>query len=123
MSRDFTGKWVFLSGPMTGKPGWNRAAFAEAYDRCKELGAVLVYDPCMWIPREGQEEQPHVSYMLATLHELTSHWFYPTDQSREARYGAIVMLPGWTDSEGACAERDVALACGIDVVMWEEVAP
>ena len=123
MSYDFGGKLVFLSGPMTGKPGWNREAFADAEAWCRDHGAIEVYNPARLSPEAGERVHPHERYMTRTLHELTKFaprlddvddWFRPL-------YDAVVMLPGWMDSDGACVERNVALACGIDVVMYEEV--
>lgn len=109
----FDGKRVFLSGPMTGLPDWNRTAFQAAENAAYEAGAELVFNPCFYAPIRRADALPHESYMALTLHALTRL----DDAERfRMRYDAIAMLPGWERSEGAKVERAVAEACGIEVV-------
>lgn len=112
---DFQGKTVFLSGPMTGKLDFNRAAFAQAESRLMELGAAAVFNPAKDAPAEG-DEKPHAHYMLDTLHRLTQHG--KVDGFNRPRFDVLVALPGWSQSAGARIEVDVAFSCGIEVVTW-----
>ena len=113
---DFKGKRVFLSGPMTGLPDWNRDAFDRAEDELLELGAAYVFNPACKAPRQGEHEMPHKWYMMRTLYELTS--YIPVTGA--PFYHVIAMLPGWEGSYGAGVERIVAEAIGLDVVELEK---
>lgn len=113
---DFSGKRVFLSGPMTGLPGFNRKAFMEAEGRLYAAGAADVYNPARLVDMDDVGGTPHERYMARTLHELTSHnwtasggWFTPY-------YDCVALLPGWESSDGALAEIAVAQAVGIRTV-------
>lgn len=112
---DFTGKTVFLSGPMTGRRDWNRAAFAQAESRLMELGAAAVFNPAKDAPH-GATDLPHSHFMLDTLHRLTQHG--KVDVCNRPRFDVLVALPGWSQSAGARTEVDVAFSCGIEVVTW-----
>lgn len=122
MSYDMDGLRVFLSGPMTGREGWNKPAFDAAEEWCREHGAKEVYNPATLVPKEGERVHPHERYMTRTLHELTKFgptledvedWFHPL-------YDVLVLLDGWWASDGASRERTVAMSCGIDVIELEE---
>lgn len=125
------GKNVFLSGPMSPSSGvenWNVDAFALAHNKVKEAGAKEVYDPAVEYLTKGSSKDSHQECMRRTLHELTmstgtlmaDNVKYGTDKRF---YDAIVMLPGWESSLGARTELDVAIACGIEVVMLQDVEP
>lgn len=50
MTKQFEGRRVFLSGPMTNVVFNNAPAFAKAHARLKELGATAIYDPALnWL--------------------------------------------------------------------------
>ena len=118
MSYNYKGKRVFISGPMTGKPDWNRAEFQRAERELWELGADLVFSPASIAPQEGQPVLPHEFYMAKTLNRLTTLRYggFPDLPF----YDVIVMLDGWWGSAGATVERAVAEAIGLDVVEWDE---
>ena len=118
MSYDFTGKRVYLSGPMSGKPDWNKPAFDAAERALRDMGAVDVYNPAAFVPADGEAFHPHESYMLTKLHELTKHYYAGYKRPAVPYYDAIVMLPRWYGSKGASVEYGVAVACGIDVVYY-----
>lgn len=106
---DFTGKNVYLSGPMSGIEDWNAPAFRAARDAAYSMGARCVYDPTDIIGAYGTHEE----YMRADLHALT----------RAADpFDALVMLDGWERSAGATAEVAVARACGIETVNASELS-
>lgn len=106
------GKKVFLSGPMSGLPHYNVAAFAEAHAVMVEHGAFNVYDPAIAY-LQSCETHTHEYWMRECIRELTSDYPY---------YDVLVSLPGWQDSEGAKTERMVAMACGIKCVDLSEIA-
>ena len=121
MDYDFNGKRVFLSGPMTSKPDWNREAFAQAEERCYELGAKHVFNPALTAPEDGEPTAAHEQYMNATLHELTRWWRRGHIIQSRPFYDVLVMLPGWGTSKGANREYDVAESIGVPIVFAEEV--
>ena len=113
------GRHVYLSGPMTGIEGWNRAAFDDAEKRLRSLGAQEPYNPANFIGRF--ESLSHAVCMYRSLVELVDEeWStepgYPTPW-----YDLLVSLPGWEQSAGARLEREVAVACGIEVCYLDEV--
>lgn len=104
-------KTVFLSGPMTGKEHYNVSEFGRAHAICKEHGARFVYNPAwMWLIEHDSQGKRYEDYMLKCLHELTR------DFMKANYYDCLVLLPGWSNSPGARAEYDVAVACGIPVI-------
>lgn len=126
---DVSGKRVFLSGPMSGHPNLNVGAFVEAHAMLKEAGAAEVYDPAVeYLTQTGTaDEHDHAWYMTQCIGELVRHaqarvtagiGFDPINRKP---YDLLVSLPGWWDSEGACTERSVAEACGIECVDLAEV--
>ena len=106
------GKRVFLSGPITGMPDGNRAAFDEAERLLRRAGARHVYNPCKALAHGAEAGHPHSWFMLRTLGELTSP---VAAEGTGAFYDMAVMLDGWRASEGASLEHEVARACGIPV--------
>lgn len=124
------GKNVFLSGPMTGIECNNITEFIRAHEILNGLGVRFVYDPaCEWakeIDSGSSEPKSHEHYMRKCLHELTRGGYIPeradfSNVEQPTYYDAIVMLDGWEKSRGSSIEFDVALACGIEVIEWEEI--
>jgi nucleoside 2-deoxyribosyltransferase len=119
----FEGKRVYLSGPMSafGAEGdWNRESFDDAEEFCLRNGANGVYNPGNLAPFAGEEPLRNEQYMVRCINELSKNdwkcgeWFVPY-------YDIILMLPGFEDSDGAMVELAVAEACGIEVVVLEEM--
>jgi len=112
------GREYFISGPMSGIDGWNKAAFDACEARIKELsqGGAYVLNPASDTPAEISSERPHTYYMFHTLHELV-RMCYSDDTPM---FDAVVLLPGWEKSYGAVMEAMVAHECGIDLVLWDE---
>lgn len=131
MPMDVTGKRIFLSGPMTGCPNLNVAAFADAHAILKEAGAEEIYDPAVeyLMQREKADGHSHEWYMTKCVAELVRHAIpkgvnplaIGTPCAINPKYDLLVSLPGWWDSSGACIERSVADACGIECVELSEV--
>lgn len=90
---------VYLSGPMTGKPGFNYAAFNELAADLRERGYVVLN------PAEnfgGATDRPREDYMRLDLAHVLE-----ADE--------VIVLDGWEQSRGATLEVKVALECGIPV--------
>lgn len=105
---DVSGLNVYLSGPMTGQADWNVHAFNLAEECLLDSDAAWVFNPARSALRDN--ERGHAHYMTKDLHELTYH------HDGNAFFHGIAMLPGWEDSEGARLEREVAIACGMEVI-------
>lgn len=118
MGYNCKGKRVFISGPMTGRPDWNRAEFDRVERELRELGAADIFSPASIAPPMGCDAMPHSYYMARTLNVLTRL----DGASVPARpyYDAVALLDGWWQSDGARVERAVAEAMGIDIVEWDE---
>jgi len=89
---------VYISGPITGKPGLNKQAFFDARDLIQKTGHIWVcpHNICAHIPNDA----PWIEYMKVCLAELT-------------KCDYIFMLPGWIWSRGARIEWVVAKLLGI----------
>ena len=106
------GKNVFLSGPMTGLPHWNRKAFMRADKLIKTFDAAYIYNPAKHI--KELEGFSHGMCMRVSLQNLCS-------LKNPLVYDVLVSLPGWENSVGARIEREVAKACGMEVCNIEDV--
>ena len=88
---------VYISGPMTGIPEFNRPEFDRAADRVRAAGHEPVL-PAPYVDGKSYEE-----YLRDDIRMLLD-------------CDGIYMLPGWQESKGAKIEHMIALACGIDEV-------
>ena len=91
---------AYLSGPMTGLPGQNYAAFQAAAERLRAQG-VQVISPHEIIP-PGAGPWSWAQHMRVDLAALLT-------------CDVIVMLPGWETSRGAQLEKAVAEAIAMPV--------
>lgn len=113
------GRRVYLSGPMTGIEGLNRAAFDDAEKRLRELGAQERYNPANFI--ESFESLSHAACMCRSLVELVDEAWSTEPGYPAPWYDLLVSLPGWEQSAGARLEREVAEAIGMEVCELDEV--
>ena len=91
---------AYISGPMTGLPGQNYAAFEAAADRLRAQGVQVISPHEITPPGAGPWSwAQHMRVDLAAL--LTAD--------------VIVLLPGWETSRGAQLEKTVADALGLVV--------
>ena len=119
MSYNYKGKRVFISGPMTGRPDWNRAEFDRAERELREMGAMRVFNPAFLAPGPGSVAKEHEFYMAKTLNALTRLDY--TQGLATPYYDVLALLDGWEDSAGARIEAAVATAIGLDVVEFDEL--
>ena len=106
---------LYISGPVTGRPYDNEAAFREAQTRLfgAGYGALIPHD--LVLP-----EDPRETAMLLRIHDLTALDKDSGCMSISPLYDGLALLPGWGQSEGAKLEKAVAEACGIPVKTVDE---
>lgn len=103
---------VYLSGPMSGHPEFNRPRF-EAAARALELKGLKVLIPHD-IPAIDHDGACPDSYATGEAHSNACH--LRQDLIVMLRdCGHVVVLPGWEASVGARLEVSVAAACGMRV--------
>ena len=92
------GKKVYLSGPITGIKNY-KGLFLFAEELVRMCDAARIFNPASQITDSlGYEDA--MKRCVAAL----------------AEYDTIMLLPGWHTSKGARLERDVALACGMNII-------
>lgn len=96
---------IYLSGPMTGLPEFNYPTFHRVTEQLRKSGH-RVYNPAEF-PHDGDPKHFPIRKAFAS---------YCNFICLEA--DTIVMLPGWENSKGALAERQLALNCGIAIIEW-----
>ena len=97
---------VYLSGPMTGKPDFNRADFAEATTRLRDLGFEVVNPHELREPvlKPNDPDYNWRQYLARDISLLIT-----------GNFDGVVVLPGWKDSRGAVLELHVAQYIGLKV--------
>lgn len=94
---------VYVAGPMTGLPEYNRPAFfAEA--QALQLAGCAVLNPAT-LP-DGMEQHEYMQICVAMVQVADE----------------LVMLPGWERSSGAVAEHALAVKLGKRITMRQGVA-
>lgn len=88
---------IYVCGPMTGYPEFNYPAFRAEAGRLRTLG-FYVQDPS-----DNPEQKDWAGYLRVALAQMM-------------RCDAVALLPGWSESRGACLEVYVAKALGMPVV-------
>ena len=91
---------VYISGPMTGYPGCNFAAFNDAAKRLADAGWQVLNPADNF---GGRMDLPREAYLRLDLAML-------------AQSDAVAMLPGWERSRGAKLEYTVARELGCAVI-------
>lgn len=93
--------YIYVSGPITGRPDRNLDAFQEAQRSLVDAGHTAIIPHQIVVPSATHEQA-----MRACINELT--W-----RLGGFSYDGVALLPGWEQSEGARLEKAVAEACGI----------
>lgn len=99
---DIEGKVVYLSGPMTGYPDHNYAAFEEARTTLRSLGLTVVC-PAEAGVVEGWSWEQYLKRDLKMMLDCE----------------ALVVLPEWEKSRGARLEATVAWQLNMPVAEYE----
>lgn len=91
---------------MSGLPDFNYPSFRAAETKLRQQG----FEPVNPVNNGLPAEAPWQQHMRADIALLVT-------------CEAIVMLPGWRQSRGACLEHHIAKRLGMDVIHWptEEV--
>jgi len=82
---------IYISGPITGKPDYNKHRFNEVEDWLRSIG----HDPV----------NPQT---LTTGYSETWEYYMRIDLKAMLDCDAIIMLEGWQESRGAKLEHDLA---------------
>lgn len=93
---------AYISGPMTGLPGFNYAAFNQAAKDLREKGFEVL--------------NPAENFGGATNHPEGRKAFMRLDMQHVLEAEIIFVLPGWNASPGARLEVAVARELGLDVL-------
>lgn len=99
---------IYLSGPMSGLPGHNYEAFAEAAHWLRQHFCENVVSPHELIP------QP-CDGCFDKSKEHSWHEHMRADIACLLRCDTIVLLPGWPSSRGARLELTIAMELGFKV--------
>lgn len=92
---------IYLSGPMTGLPAFNKPAFKAAAEALRDQGHDVVNPADFDLPGATWAE-----YMRQDIAALVT-------------CDAIYLLPGWEHSKGARLEQHIADQLGMRVVELE----
>lgn len=96
---------VYLAGPMTGLPDWNRPAFNAATEVLEGSGLTVI-NPARVQLAETATWQDYMRYGLRGVSQAD----------------VIVVLPGWRQSRGAQAEVAAARSIGLPVFEYDALA-
>lgn len=105
------GRNVYLSGPITGVKGY-RCPFVFMEKVLHKVSDGMVFNPAT----EILSNTPYEAAMATCLQALSLRVRDGEDEPYYPMYGVMILLPGWTKSQGAQIENRVAEACGIEVV-------
>ena len=108
---------IYLAGPMTSRPDWNRPAFRTVATTLDSLGAIVINphdlhpEPPPWHPNVRQD--PGFAAMWRR--------YLREDLAQLLRCDLVIALPGWREeSDGARLEVTVAHLLGIQVQTWPD---
>lgn len=98
----------YLAGPMAGYPEHNFPAFSEAANVLRLCGFDIVsaHEINHGETPETRGSKSHAEYMKADLKVLLE-------------CDGIILLEGWPRSKGAMIEFNTAVACGMDVLLYD----
>ena len=105
------GRNVYLSGPITGVKGY-KYPFIFVEKVLNKVSDGMVFNPATEIPSDS----PYEAAMATCLQALSLRVRDGEDEPYYPMYGVMILLPGWTKSNGAQIENRVAEGCGIEVI-------
>ena len=88
---------IYISGPMTGRPEFNRPAFMEASSALEQAGHEVL-NPAAMI--DHHDDWAWSDYMRCAVTIMMAA-------------NAVALLPGWEGSRGALIEKHLAELLGI----------
>jgi hypothetical protein len=111
---------VYLAGPMRGYPNFNFPAFHQAAAMLR-AGHYTVFNPAerdeaihgtkvSHSPTGNLDDIKATGFSLREALEADTAWICSTAD-------AIALLPGWEKSKGAVAEKALAEAIGLEVII------
>ena len=111
---------IYIAGPMRGKPNWNYDAFNKAEAILKDNGWKVVnpatldsnYQDTANLDCSAESFDPdnNLGHQDANRRIMKRDVDAICDEC-----GAIYMLKGWQNSQGACAEFYLACSIGLDI--------
>lgn len=105
---------LYLSGPMTGFPDHNKAAFDEAALALRAVGFIIIS------PVELDEDRPEW-FQASTGWEVSDEEYndlLDRDVDQVALADGIIFLPGWSNSGGAGREGEHARDLRKRMYLW-----
>lgn len=117
---NFTGRRVYIAGPMTGIPHFNAAAFDAAQARIHRQGALAIFNPAAHdrkinghdffelCPTGSVIEARNAGFDLRSAMSDDLQWI--CEEATD-----IYMLHGWEKSTGARIEHALASMLGIEI--------
>lgn len=114
-----SGKRIYLAGPMTGIPFFNYPAFDAAAAKLRADGHTVFnpaeHDKAMFgkdiSNATGSAEQAAAEHGFDRRAALKADLSWICDNAC-----TIALLPGWSRSSGACAEKALADALGLTII-------
>lgn len=106
---------IYVAGPMTGVPFFNRPLFDEVSEWLRVRGHEVV-NPC---DQEWNEETRERFADPMGRPTMPRSYYMRRDLPLLMECEAIVLLPGWEQSVCAPVERHVAEVCGLAMGLWE----
>ena len=113
---------IFIAGPMTGHAQFNHPAFDAAEAEVRRLGYPIIFNPAAMDRKNGHD----FSAATGTVEELKAAGFNRAATMIDNTAwiaedaDAVVVLDGWRQSRGACAEVAMANAMGKPVYALDD---
>lgn len=107
-------RFVYIAGPYTSLTR-NRGLGADAYHDI-ERNIAKAREAAAWLANHGIGFFcPHLNsdHFEVITPDVPADYWYEMDLQFLKACDAILLLPGWEDSKGSCAERDLAVERGM----------
>lgn len=103
---------IYLSGPMTGMPNFNREVFNSHAAAWREAGFTVLNPAELELP-EGYKKIPPLRLWKLMMRRAIATMM---------QADVVVMLHGWGSSRGATQEHSLAMALGFEILAEASVA-